>query len=49
MRVTPTSTPKSSRQTLKLFGIKLAMSIKTDIEAYTGDIDSPDITAQARQ
>ena len=25
------------------------MSIKTDIEAYTGDIDSPDITAQALQ
>lgn len=25
------------------------MSIKTDIEAYTGDIDSPDITTQALQ
>jgi len=25
------------------------MSIKTDIEAYTGDIDSPDITAQSLQ
>jgi len=25
------------------------MSIKTEIEAYTGDIDSPDITAQALQ